>query len=291
MTNDKPTRSNLISLSSFKTVDEIEPEESTIKKVLWDEMNEEERKKATEEVLPYIEKQMDLVKTRNNMGKGRWTLPSFDWSCTGSKSIGSGWGGHHLCTNLLENISTCNFLSFGIARAYSFDKDLADHFNCHGFAADPTINHPSNLHSNITFHNIGANILKPSKEFKSGPVWWITSVPLLRKALGIKHINVLKMDCEGCEYALARDIARDDPTFFNHVDQFAVEIHLAKEWLDSDETFYYLGLLYKQLSDAGFRCHDVRQSSCSMKDERSGCFNKLVCGGINNCHNYLFAKI
>lgn len=32
-----------------------------------------------------------------------------------------------------------------------------------------------------------------------------------------------QMDCEGCEYALARDVLAEDPAFFHHVSQFAVE--------------------------------------------------------------------
>merc|ERR1711923_316962 len=116
-------------------------------------------------------------------------------------------------------------------------------------------------------------------EFKQGETWWIASVPALKKSLGIEHLNVLKMDCEGCEYALARDIVRDDPTFFDHVDQFAVEIHYAREWLNDDETFYYLGLLFKLLSDAGFRCHHVQKLSCSPEHEKTGCFKRIICPG------------
>jgi len=148
-------------------------------KIIWSELNEEERLKGLEGVKPYIKKQANLVNNRHNFGKGRWKLPSFDWSCD-TKSVGSGWGGHHLCTDLLGKGPTCSFFSFGIARAYSFDKGLADNFLCHGFASDPTVNHPSNLHTNVTFHKIGANLLRSNMEFKKGEeVWWITSVPSL----------------------------------------------------------------------------------------------------------------
>ena len=44
-------------------------------------------------------------------------------------------------------------------------------------------------------------------------------VRALRRALGHPHLAVLKMDCEGCEFTLARDILAHDPLFFGRVDQ------------------------------------------------------------------------
>ena len=29
--------------------------------------------------------------------------------------------------------------------------------------------------------------------------WWVTSMPKLRYWLGVKHVNIIKLDCEGCE--------------------------------------------------------------------------------------------
>merc|ERR1719410_2342608 len=114
-------------------------------------------------------------------------------------------------------------------------------------------------------------------------VWWLTSIPLLRKALGSPHLNVLKMDCEGCEFSLARDIIKDDITFLQHVDQLAIEVHLAREWLNTTETLYYYGALLKMLHDNGFRLHDVRAASCAPEHTRTGCLGKFLCPDINMC--------
>lgn len=35
------------------------------------------------------------------------------------------------------------------------------------------------------------------------------------KWVGWDHLDVLKMDCEGCEYALARDILKEDPGMYS----------------------------------------------------------------------------
>ena len=88
----------------------------------------------------------------------------------------------------------------------SFDKDIGS-WGCRGFAGDPTVQHPSKLHENVTFHNIGATMLQNNEERninKGGNVeWWMTSFPKLRYFLGLEKIDILKIDCEGCEVALS----------------------------------------------------------------------------------------
>ena len=29
--------------------------------------------------------------------------------------------------------------------------------------------------------------------------WWVTLMPKLRYWLGVEHVNIIKLDCEGCE--------------------------------------------------------------------------------------------
>lgn len=266
---------------------------SDVTSLLWEDMTKSQKGEAYSIVLPYLQNHSKLVNSRQNSGKGRWHLPSYPYSCS-ADSIGQGWSGHHLCIDLIENLTSCQFFSFGIARAYSFEKVLADKFHCHGFASDPTTQYPSNMHKNITFQQLGANLLYPNEEQdtdSSNQPWWVANVPLLKKTLGVQHLNILKMDCEGCEYALARDIVRDDPTFFDHVDQFAVEIHLAKEWLKDKATVYYYGILIKKLAESGFRLHHTQRASCAPEHTKTGCVVDFLCKDSNRCHNYLFAKV
>jgi hypothetical protein len=118
-----------------------------------------------------------------------------------------------------------------------------------------------------------------------------------------RGVNFLKMDCEGCEYALARDVVREDPGFFNKVDQLAIEIHVSKRWLEDEETLYHLGLLYELLKQAGLELQNFNLNGCSPKDEAAGCRPELEaldfpCGidklysstSGNSCHNALFTR-
>lgn len=261
--------------------------------LLWIDMTSSQKEEAYSIIHPFLVSHTKLVNGRANNRKGRWQLPSYSYSCK-AETIGKGWSGHHLCPELLEDLNTCQFFSFGIARAYSFEKDLADRFHCHGFASDPTTQYPSNIYKNVTFQQLGAQLLQPNMEQssdQSNQPWWVANIPLLKKTLGVPHLNVLKMDCEGCEYALARDIIKDDPTFFDHVDQFAVEIHLAKEWLKDKETLYYYGILLKLLHDSGLRLHHTQRASCAPEHTKTGCIEDFLCESANRCHNYLFAKM
>lgn len=121
----------------------------------------------------------------------------------GVKTFG---GAHELCDIAPEQ--PCFVYSFGISTEYSFDLDVGNRWGCYGFAADPTIDHPSKL-PNITFHSIAAKM----REQSAYPL--VTSIPALRQWLGHSRVAVLKMDCEGCEYSLGEDIENEDPMLFD----------------------------------------------------------------------------
>lgn len=67
----------------------------------------------------------------------------------------------------------------------------------------------------------------------------MTSLPSLVRFLKLPYVDVLKMDCEGCEYALPRDVLMEDPTFFHRVGQISLEIHTSAVWVNSTETLYW----------------------------------------------------
>ena len=201
--------------------------------------------------------------------------------------IGQGWGGHKLCNTIPQK---CTFYSFGISSDYSFDLSLADNYSCNGFAADPTVTHPSKLHPLVTFHQIGAKLLR-----KNNNEWLSTSMPSLMKWKQDKWVDVLKMDCEGCEYSLARDVFVEDPSFFHKIGQLAIEIHVSRVWLNTTEHLYALGKLLKQLQDAGLYLADAVVGGCAPSDEAAGCMDVLhevgiPCGKGKSCHNYLFSR-
>ena len=154
--------------------------------------------------------------------------------------MGVAYGEHSLCAELKPR-GPCTFYSYGIQQDYTFDTAMADDWGCKGVALDPSVTHPSKLHRKVTFHNIAARTMDATEDSQ-----WdlVTTVPGLKKFLRHDRIDVLKMDCEGCEYALAQDILLEDPDFLRTVDQLAIEIHVSRKWLKTEAHAHHLGMLY-----------------------------------------------
>lgn len=136
--------------------------------------------------------------------------------------------------------------------------------------------------------------------------WWVTSMPKLRFFLGVEHINIVKLDCEGCEYALARDMLREDPDFLKHVDQISIETHVSKAWLTTREQMYYLGMHFALLEEAGFVLEWSEVFGCNRRHEYPGCIPEINQTGFpcgydpwpgrkyavkgRSCHDFLWKR-
>lgn len=232
-------------------------------------------------VLPQIKKMATLLSTRVNAS------PECDL-----QPFGTGWGKHNLCNGAQPREHPCYFFSFGISHDYSFDLDVADRYHCYGIAADPTVTHTSELHPNVSFHKIAAKMLLGEHEQYS----LSSSIPGIFTWTKFPRLSVLKMDCEGCEYSLARDVLLEDPKFFSNVDQLAIELHVSKQWISTHEHLYSLGLLFNLLDDAGLSLQDAQIGGCALHHETMGCMDELVavgypCGIGNSCQNLLFARV
>ncbi|KAL7558672.1 hypothetical protein ACA910_010045 [Epithemia clementina (nom. ined.)] len=239
---------------------------------LWSEMNEEGQKGALDRVAVYIRKYGNLITDNQKRKKGMIVHGRCPAVLIGT--------GHKLCGPPPPKDSGCVFFSFGINDDPSFDQQLAELWDCRGFAGDPTVQHPSKLHDKVTFHNMGATILSDNEERqinKGGTEeWWTTSMPKLKDFLGLDHVNVIKLDCEGCEVALARDILAEDPTFLLHVDQLSIETHVTKTWITTLEQVYYFGLQFPLLEEAGFQLEWSNIFGCSKRHEDSGCMPEFA---------------
>jgi hypothetical protein len=222
---------------------------------LWSEMALDEKLKSLDQVSTYVTKYGSIIRGEiNKIHTTEGCIPQSFGSVKGIKGSTKGIiGSHMLCGP--PPPEPCFFLSAGINDDPSFDLQLADAWGCRGIALDPTIDHNSHLHPKVTFHNIGLNTMGENDEKKNkkgGEDWWYASVPGAAKFFGMDYVDVLKLDCEGCEIALARDILTEDPTFLDRVGQLTIEIHASKAWINTKEQLYYFGLLFAL----------VRLSSC-----------------------------
>lgn len=187
---------------------------------------------------------------------------------------------------------SCRFLSFGVGSEYSFDTNLSATANCRGVGFDPfLINHNAKLSNDFWFVAMGANTLFPM----SSQNYITASIPALLRWLNWDHLDVLKLDCAGCEFALARDIMLDDPAFLEKVDQLSVRFHITKAYANTDDHLINMGKLFILLRGAGLQLIETNTHGCTHEKEFVGCHAKLAelgyqCASNQVCQNFLFAK-
>ena len=106
---------------------------------------------------------------------------------------------------------TCTVYSFGIAGAWGFDDSMAD-AGCTVHSFDPTAKfrprHESHVHERVTFHYVGLRGRPDDSSQAEGNAATyygalggrMLDLGEIMEELGHKRIDVLKLDCEGCEW-------------------------------------------------------------------------------------------
>lgn len=271
---------------------------------LWHEMAEAERSAKLEEAFARAAPYGKLL--------GRHASKFHNVCRDGKEPLLFGKGGEHMvCGPPPDQNSAggCRFFSFGIRDDPSWDKHMGEEWNCRGFAGDPSIVHPSKLHPAVTFHNVGLKMLRSNAEQRRDPSdeWILVTLPSLRKFLGWDYVDVVKIDCEGCEVSMARDILAEDPSFLDRVGQISIETHATRTWVNTTEELYYYALQFPLLEDAGFKLIWSSVFGCG-KYEHDGCMPEMEgkmgmsCGNrprnkVNkvpigwSCHDWLWARV
>jgi hypothetical protein len=79
--------------------------------------------------------------------------------------------------------------------------------------------------------------------------------------------------------ALARDILREDPSYLFHVVQISIETHVTRRWINSTEHFYYFGLHFALLEEAGFQLEWSNVFGCSKRHKVTLCISEMKAYG------------
>lgn len=143
-----------------------------------------------------------------------------------------GDGGKWTCDpDILLSKGNCTVMSVGSSNEYSFEAGL-EPYNCDVHTYDPTIVPDASKPEYVKFHSLGLGT-DPG-----------TSLTDLIRTTSSHNIDILKVDCESCEWAVLMD---DDAisAMRSHVTQFLIEFH----WRDV-QTMETVG---DRLLDAGFR--------------------------------------
>jgi hypothetical protein len=200
------------------------------------------------------------------------------------------YGNHPLCRTTYR--APCSVLTYGVEHEYSFELELGRR-GCTVLGLDPTVSHSSSLGNGVHFANFGAHSRMTESSLKR-KYHVVTPAHAAHMVSETGQLDILKMDCEGCEHMLYNQTMRTNPHFFDSVDQFALESHISRRWIPNEATMLEYGRLLALLLRADFLLYDVVTSWCLNGEER-GIISEMVSIGYfrrdhDHCENLLFAK-
>jgi Methyltransferase domain len=143
------------------------------------------------------------------------------------------WEEHSLCVEDVQQ-KNCLVYSFGIHTSWEWEEKMARLLHCEVHAFDPTMNHPTNLAPNVTFHKLGLQAegtdmsATHAAEYDAIDPKLLLTLGQIMTQLGHagRKLDVLALDCEGCEWGALRQLACSGESSL--VDQLFVEFHFQK---------------------------------------------------------------
>lgn len=250
---------------AMPTPKSFEPAEHSLhpKWRLWEDIPEDQQVNALEELVPYFEKYGLMIGsafTKNHIAE--------DQICDSVPNSPA-----ELC--LVPEMEECSFMSFGVSGTASFESNLAETMQCKGFAVDPLESKDSKLNPSVSFQNFGISKMHEPEGEKEQKTLWNTTIPAISKFLNVGYTDVLRLDCQGCEIAMMRDILKEDPSFFHHIGQISVKKQTAKAFIDTEEDLYYFGLMFPLLEEAGHHLVKSKVHAGKPKYEKGECMSEF----------------
>lgn len=250
-----------LSVPVVPTPKSFEPAEHSLhpKWRLWEDIPQDQRDAALEELVPYFEKYGYMIGTQ------------FQKKQIDDKEICDFLPNSPADLCMTPTLDDCNFMSFGVKGTAQFESNLADAMHCKGFAVDPLEIKDTKLNPSVSFQNFGISKMHEPEGEKEKKTLWNTTIPALSKFLHVGFTDVLRLDCNGCEIAMIRDILLEDPSFFHHIGQISVKKQTSKSFVDTEEDLYYFGLMFPLLEEAGHHLVKSRVYGGKPKYEKGEC--------------------
>ena len=115
----------------------------------------------------------------------------------------------------LGSMKSCLVYSFGIHESYDWEAQVARIFGCEVHAFDPTMNHDTDLAPGVTFHRLGLQGVGTNMSQTHADEYDAIDPDLLlsldqvmtRLGHGRRPLDLLMLDCEGCEWGVLRNLA------------------------------------------------------------------------------------
>ena len=179
------------------------------------------------------------------------------------------WEEQSFCIDDL-NRHDCIVYSFGIHDSWEWEAKMAKLFGCQVFAFDPTQNYDRDLAPGLKFYSLGlqgagADVSKTHGiEYASIPKHKLRTLDQIMKDLGHSSLDLLMLDCEGCEWGVLRQMwCHDTP----NVDQMVIEMHFQKSLgLANEQDVHMAAEAILCMEEARWGVTSMEQSGADRRD-------------------------
>lgn len=136
--------------------------------------------------------------------------------------------------NYGTGVNKCLVYSFGVHNEMEWEEKVGLLFGCEVHAFDPTVDHPNT--SYVTFHKLGLQgdgPVKTTNAIQYGTIdpTLLLSLPDIMHRLGHvgRKVDVLMLDCEGCEWGVLHQLFCHDNGGGDLIGQVLLEAHFQKK--------------------------------------------------------------
>ena len=180
---------------------------------------------------------------------------------------GNDW---QLCLDDWEPAQSCLAFSVGIGNAWQFDDALATQLGCEVHSFDPTQEllaaHKAHHVPGVQFHYVGLGRMQANAYGQKGRDAQMMHLPeMMRRWAGKRTIDVLKLDCEGCEWGVLNLLAFEYPSLLRRVRLLLVELHVSTV-LQMRKGRELRVLMNHVFRDHGFRTYRHRTNLGKVRD-------------------------
>jgi FkbM family methyltransferase len=211
-------------------------------------------------------------------------------------SVVGPYGDWPVCKSWLS--SECVVYDFGIANEWGFSDSMAEQHGCEVHSFDPSDGHLEqhkvHRHDNVSFHFLGLS----NGESKSLEDSWIDSqrgygtvigltkrLDTIMSSLGHRAIDVLKIDCEGCE---GDALAAVSPEAMACVQVLMLELHFAERFQGSDSSLKKAAQIHDHLHATGWKTWFSVQRGWGPDESVQPLPGWSAAGGDSCCYNVGF---
>jgi FkbM family methyltransferase len=212
------------------------------------------------------------------------------------------YGDWPVCNDWLP--TACIAYDFGIANQWEFSDSMAKNHGCEVHSFDPSDGHLEQHYAhhqpNVSFHFLG---LDGGDAKPPAAAWTDTSdrgygaviAPLQRldrimATLGHSAVDVLKIDCEGCEWESLAGVVRAAPEALSCVRVLLIELHFAKRFAASNSSLANAAETSQHLRSNGWKAFFAVQRGWGPDQKEQELSGWKEVGGDSCCYNVGFVN-